>query len=355
MDDRERGRRGQPAPSRIDPVTLALFIVAGACLVGYFAYDILIRKPREAVQETAQAVKSAIEPLAKTAGEAVKDITKAGKDAVEDGTKKDGVVGGLIDKIKQTAKDVDPKDVVRSGTEIGHDMTRAGADMADQFIGLTLDEEWSWGDRIRDDLVSQLAVSDDQDALARIHKVAQPVLNQLRRTKGREYTFTVVEDEVMNAFATLGGNIFVYRGLLNEMTSDEALQGVIAHEIAHVELAHCVKASAPALRTQEVTGQLGGVLVSQIGSLIVRGYSEQQEFEADLFAYNAMKKIGLPKSDRLQFAKQLRDFAAKADIHDDLDSKADSLGGQIGKEFRKHFRSHPPSPERLRRLEQLPE
>jgi len=41
-------------------------------------------------------------------------------------------------------------------------------------------------------------------------------------------------DEVFNAFATIGGNLLFYRGLLGEMPHENALAMVMAHEIAHV-------------------------------------------------------------------------------------------------------------------------
>ena len=50
-----------------------------------------------------------------------------------------------------------------------------------------------------------------------------------------------VDDEVKNAFATLGGHIFIHRGLLEIMPNENALSMVIAHEIAHTTERHIVK------------------------------------------------------------------------------------------------------------------
>lgn len=374
MDESEYLHHRAPS-KKLDPLTLALLIVAVVCVVGYLAYDHVLRKKTEAVETATEKATDVIAKAGKTATDVVKEIaaeanreigageretTKdapqdTAKNAPEDAPNDDGLVGGLIGKIKETAKGIDSKDVVRRGAEIGHDITRAGADLADQFVGFSLDEEWQWGERLRAELLHQLTISTDEQATDRIRKLAEPLLSQLTRTKGRPYEFFIVEEPIVNAFSALGGNVFVYQGLIDEMPSDTALQGAIAHEIGHVDLGHCVKGSAPALRAQEQAGGLGGAIVGQLHKFLQLGYSEEQEFEADLFAYKAMRGIGASKADRILFAKVLHEYAVKNDIHDDLDTKAETLGGQLSKEVRKHYRSHPPSPERLHKLEQLPE
>lgn len=52
------------------------------------------------------------------------------------------------------------------------------------------------------------------------------------------YTFKIVDDGQINAFALPGGYIFVNRGLLEKTGSEAELAGVIAHEISHVVLRH---------------------------------------------------------------------------------------------------------------------
>ena len=45
----------------------------------------------------------------------------------------------------------------------------------------------------------------------------------------------VEDDEVINAFATLGGTIVIYSGLINSLDTENALAMVMAHEIAHIK------------------------------------------------------------------------------------------------------------------------
>jgi predicted Zn-dependent protease len=63
------------------------------------------------------------------------------------------------------------------------------------------------------------------------------------------------DDEVLNAFATPGGYIYVYTGLIKYLDTKDQLAGVLGHEIAHSELRHSSKA---------LQRQLGGQLLLDI-------------------------------------------------------------------------------------------
>lgn len=59
---------------------------------------------------------------------------------------------------------------------------------------------------------------------------------------GSDFTFFMLRDPQINAFATLGGFIGVNAGLLTAMASEDQLAGVLAHEIAHVQQQHILRA-----------------------------------------------------------------------------------------------------------------
>ncbi|MBX2838488.1 MAG: M48 family metallopeptidase, partial [Gammaproteobacteria bacterium] len=65
-------------------------------------------------------------------------------------------------------------------------------------------------------------------------------------------------DDVFNAFATLGGNVLFYRGLLDQMPHENALAMVVAHEISHV------------LHRDPISG-LGGGMASSLALSVVLG------------------------------------------------------------------------------------
>jgi beta-barrel assembly-enhancing protease len=55
------------------------------------------------------------------------------------------------------------------------------------------------------------------------------------------YTFKVVDDKDVNAYSLPGGFIYVHKGLLDYVRSDDELAGVLAHEVAHASHHHMKK------------------------------------------------------------------------------------------------------------------
>ena len=77
-----------------------------------------------------------------------------------------------------------------------------------------------------------------------------------------DYSFYIVDDDVFNAFASPGANIFVYRGLITSLDSIDELAGIIGHEIAHAVSRHV---SESIDRSKFITiGSMAGVLAGAI-------------------------------------------------------------------------------------------
>ncbi|HYO83512.1 MAG TPA: M48 family metalloprotease, partial [Bryobacteraceae bacterium] len=88
------------------------------------------------------------------------------------------------------------------------------------------------------------------------------------------YSFKVVQDQSINAFALPGGPTFVHTGLIRAAENEAQLAGVIAHEIAHVALRHGTNQASkanllqlPAMLAGAVVGGGGGMLgqLAQLG------------------------------------------------------------------------------------------
>ncbi|MEM7362966.1 MAG: M48 family metallopeptidase [Pseudomonadota bacterium] len=108
-----------------------------------------------------------------------------------------------------------------------------------------------------------------------------------------------VDDDVENALATLGGNIVIYKGLMDAMPNENALSMVVAHEIAHVVHRDPIISVARTATLSLVMGLILGVtessgLVSVISTGVQNGslvYSREQETEADLAAQRALHHL----------------------------------------------------------------
>ncbi|MGE0552287.1 MAG: M48 family metalloprotease [Gemmatimonadales bacterium] len=104
------------------------------------------------------------------------------------------------------------------------------------------------------------------------------------------WSFDVVDDAAVNAFALPGGFIFVTRGILAHMSSEAELASVLGHEIGHVTAKHSVRQISRAQVLQLGLGvgsvlssdvaALSGVLSSGLGLLMLK-YGRDDETQAD--------------------------------------------------------------------------
>lgn len=106
----------------------------------------------------------------------------------------------------------------------------------------------------------------------------------------------VDDAETVNAFATLGGHIVVFRGLLMRMPSENALAMVLAHEIAHVlhrdPIVALGRGMAVGLALAAIAGVSGDSLTDRVfgsaGTLTALSFSRDQERAADAAAVAAV-------------------------------------------------------------------
>ena len=113
------------------------------------------------------------------------------------------------------------------------------------------------------------------------------------------WTFRVVDDPVVNAFALPGGFIYVTRGILAHLNSEAELSAVLGHEIGHVTARH----SATQMSRQQLAQvglalgsvlskdieRFGGVASAALGVLFLK-YSRDNESEADALGLRYMRR-----------------------------------------------------------------
>ena len=120
------------------------------------------------------------------------------------------------------------------------------------------------------------------------------------------YTFDVVNQKEINAFALPGGPMFLNRGMIEAAGSEAEMAGVMAHEISHVILRHGTAQATKGQKFQigAVAGQiLGAIVGGAAGSVIAQGtqfglgayflkYSREYERQADLLGAQLMARAG---------------------------------------------------------------
>ena len=120
------------------------------------------------------------------------------------------------------------------------------------------------------------------------------------------YSFDVVNQAEINAFALPGGPMFLNRGMIEAARNEGEVAGVMAHEIAHVALRHGTAQATKAQKFQigAIAGQvLGAIVGGAAGSVIAQGssfglgayflkYGREYERQADLLGAQIMARAG---------------------------------------------------------------
>ena len=105
--------------------------------------------------------------------------------------------------------------------------------------------------------------------------------------------------DTVNAFATLGGNVMFFRGLLEKLPNENALAMVMAHEIAHIKHRHPIeglgRAAVINIAIAAITGatdnSMLGSILGDTGLLTALSFNRDQEKEADETALISLNKI----------------------------------------------------------------
>ncbi|HNP65197.1 MAG TPA: M48 family metalloprotease [Woeseiaceae bacterium] len=175
---------------------------------------------------------------------------------------------------------------------------------------LSKNTEAQIGRAIMRDIRASGAVVEDPLVNEYINEIGSKVAAQTNEGD-HEFTFFVVKDARINAFALPGGFIGVHTGLLEATRSEDELAGVLAHEVAHVTQRHIARAIHANSRQSIVSTaiMLGAILagvasgnsdVAQAGMAVGQGTSIQQqinftrsnEYEADRVGIAALASAG---------------------------------------------------------------
>ena len=159
------------------------------------------------------------------------------------------------------------------------------------------------------------------------------------------YTFKVINDKSINAFALPGGPTYVHTGLIASADNEAQLAGVMAHEIAHVALRHGTNQASKANLIQ-LPAMLAGAVIgngSMLGQLAQLGiglgansvllkYSRNAESDADILGARMMARAGFNPVEAARFFEKL-----------------EAQGGRGGPQF---LQSHPNPGNRMKAIQE---
>ncbi len=149
-------------------------------------------------------------------------------------------------------------------------------------------------------ILAEYGLYDDAALAAHVDSIGQS-LARVSHLPGLKWTFSVLDDPVVNAFATPGGYVYITRGILAHLNSEAQLAGVLGHEIGHITARH----SAQRLTQQQLAG-VGLTLAAALSEefrrysdaaqtalgLMVLKYGRDDENEADELGVGYTAKAG---------------------------------------------------------------
>jgi len=160
-------------------------------------------------------------------------------------------------------------------------------------------------------------------------------LHSVSELSTQPFTFSLLDSDMVNAFAIPGGYVYVTRGLMALANSEAELAGVIGHEIGHVTARHGAQRQTQQMAAG-AAGMAAGIILEDrtlmnlagIGAMAwIAGYSRGQELESDELGVRYLTRAGYDPLAMASFLQQLerqsqlaRQFALEDNEQDPADS-----------------------------------
>ena len=198
-----------------------------------------------------------------------------------------------------------------------------------QYSALSREQEIQMGAQAKPELIKEMGGELNN---AEVKEYVTRIGNKLTPfTEGDNptlpWTFTVVDSDIINAFALPGGQVFISKGLLKCMTNEAQLAGVLGHEIGHVTARH-INDRIVSQTTTNITGTilstvlseglgvgLGGMTPRVIefgGQTLVMSFGRDEEIEADSLGMRYMSRAMYNPTGQRQ-VMQILEAEAKGD------------------------------------------
>ncbi len=156
--------------------------------------------------------------------------------------------------------------------------------------------ETQLGKQVHDELIKEdVKFSENMKVRAYVEKLSKKLVTQADKERKLDWKWFVIDDpNTINAFATPGGRIYIYTGLLLAAENEAQVVGVLGHEIGHVVGRHSARQLVAAYGLQTVTAMaLGnasedvqkwvGALVGVGGQVGMMAYGRDMELESDRY------------------------------------------------------------------------
>ncbi|MEL6778581.1 MAG: M48 family metallopeptidase [Cyanobacteria bacterium J06597_16] len=202
-----------------------------------------------------------------------------------------------------------------------------------QLSNMSDEQEVDLGRGINEQLIQsgQVRINNSSSLNAYINEIGQTLAAVSDRPE-IPYTFQVVDDDAVNAFATMGGYVYITTGLMAAADNEAELAGVMGHEIGHIAEGHAREQMRQQAIAQGITGALGverDRLVN-IGTQVALQLpaSRRAEYEADEHGFFSMGRAGYDQTGMVTFMQKLVRQGAPPEFlstHPDARNRVNSL------------------------------
>lgn len=256
----------------------------------------------------------------------------------------------LAERQKARAR-VGPQTVLGLIADTEQEMSRVPA----RLTRISDEQEIRIGDqmaeRYLDQRQSSESTSDDRVVQGYVERVGRRVSFFAHRKL--PYRFHYIPDpNVINAFSLPGGHVFIGRGMLNLMTTEDELAAVLGHEIEHIDLYHCVERVQLQAHLRKLHMEDLNDLVSIPIDLFKTGYNKDQELDADRAGTRLAMQASYSPEGAISMFRKLGKLCQEQERQ--MASTPEEGISQLAWETLKgYFQSHPPAQERIEQIEKL--
>jgi predicted Zn-dependent protease len=222
------------------------------------------------------------------------------------------------------------------------------------FVTMSEEGEVKLGKEKHEELIEGNPLYDNEKLADYINAVGQRVAKTSDRPD-LEFHFTLLDQPEVNAFALPGGYVYITRGIVTYLKSEEELAAVLAHEVAHITARHHVRSESSRLgkNVGDVFASILSVLttgtnvlgdVSNLYSTAAYlGYGREHELEADQFGARYLHSAGYDPQAMVKVIGVLKDQERFSR------AKEKDRGGKT-RAYHGVFSTHPRNDQRLREV-----
>ena len=217
------------------------------------------------------------------------------------------------------------------------------------FVLMSEDAELEMGRKYYSQILQSQTLYQDPKIQSYVQSIGDS-LAELSHRSDLIYRFTVLDSPDVNAFALPGGYIFINRGLMAYLSSEEELAAVLGHEIGHVTARHSVRQISQAQVLSIISyavareaGSAAGDLANIASGALVAGYGRDMELQADSLGAEYMAKQGYSALGMIDTISVLKE-------HELYSTEVSKRRGSNQQTYHGIFASHPSNDSRLKEV-----